>query len=98
MELEPDPRLTLASLKVLQVFLGKPAQSLSGADVCKLCDVQPGTVYPILTRFVSSGWMRSKWEGGDPKKLRRPRKCLYWLTPTGRVRALAALASLANPV
>ena len=62
------PRLTLASLKVLRVFLENPNQQLAGADVQKLSGVYTGTLYPILLRFDAAGWLDSEWEEIDPKE------------------------------
>lgn len=91
---DSEPRLTLASLKVLQIFLRNPNKRWAGSDLRKFCDVQAGSLYPMLYRFASAGWLTSKWENIDPKKAGRPKKCLYWLTPVGRARARAALTSL----
>jgi PadR family transcriptional regulator PadR len=93
-----QPRLTLASLKVLRVFLENPKQQLAGADIQKLGRVSTGTLYPILLRFEAAGWLDSEWEVIDPKEAGRPRKRFYWLTPTGFAHASEALASLSNEV
>jgi DNA-binding PadR family transcriptional regulator len=55
-----------------------------------------GTLYPLLVRFEVAGWLKSEWEDVDPKEVGRPRKRFYWLTPTGRARANAALASISS--
>jgi PadR family transcriptional regulator, regulatory protein PadR len=93
-----QPRLTLASLKVLRVFLENAKQQLAGADIQKLSGVSTGTLYPILLRFDAAGWLDSEWEVIEPKEAGRPRKRLYRLTPTGFARANEALASLGNEV
>jgi PadR family transcriptional regulator, regulatory protein PadR len=92
-----QPRLTLASLKVLRVFLESPKQ-LAGADIQKLGRVPTGTLYPILLRFEAAGWLDSKWEDIDPKEAGRPRRRFYWLTPTGFARAKEALSYLGSEV
>ncbi len=96
--MDKPPRLTLASLKVLRVFLESPKQQLAGADIQKLGRVATGTLYPILLRFEAAGWLDSKWEDIDPKAAGRPRRRFYWLTPTGSARANEALRSLGNEV
>ena len=68
------PQLTLASLKVLRVFLESPKQQLAGVDIQKLGRVPTGTLYPILLRFEAAGWLDSKWEDIDPREAGRPRK------------------------
>ena len=55
-----------------------------------------GTLYPLLLRFEAAGWLTSEWEDVDPKEVGRPRKRFYRLTPTGRARANAALASVST--
>jgi PadR family transcriptional regulator, regulatory protein PadR len=89
-----EPRLTHASLKVLRVFLDSGAVKLPGAEIHKQSGVLTGTLYPLLLRFEAAGWLKSEWEDIDPKEAGRPRKRFYWLTPTGRARANAALASV----
>jgi hypothetical protein len=91
-----EPRLTHASLKVLRAFLDSPSVKLSGVEVYKQSGVFTGTLYPLLLRFETAGWLKSEWEDVDPKEVGRPRKRFYWLTPTGRARANAALASVSS--
>jgi DNA-binding PadR family transcriptional regulator len=93
-----QPRLTLASLKVLRVFLKNPNQRLAGADIQKLGGVPTGTLYPILLRFEAAGLLKSEWEEIDPKEAGRPRKRFYWLTPNGFARANEALTDLGREV
>jgi DNA-binding PadR family transcriptional regulator len=69
---------------------------LSGADIHKQSGVFTGTLYPLLLRFDSAGWLTSEWENVDPKEVGRPRKRFYCLTPTGRAHASAALASVSS--
>jgi DNA-binding PadR family transcriptional regulator len=93
-----QPRLTLASLKVLRVFLERPKQQLAGADIRKLARVATGSLYPILLRFEAAGWLDSKWEDIDPKEAGRPRKRFYRLTPIGFAQANEALRHLGSEV
>ena len=93
-----QPRLTLASLRVLRVFLDSPNEQLAGADIQKLGRVPTGTLYPILLRFEAAGWLDSKWEDVDPKEAGRPRRRFYRLTPTGFARANEALSYLGSEV
>jgi DNA-binding PadR family transcriptional regulator len=93
-----QPRLTLASLKVLRVFLQDPKRQLAGADIQKLGRVPTGTLYPILLRFEAAGWLNSQWENIDPKEAGRPRRRFYQLTRTGFARANEALRDLGNEV
>jgi PadR family transcriptional regulator, regulatory protein PadR len=80
-------RMSLQTLRVLDVFLENPATQLSGADVNQSCGIASGTLYPILLRLESAGWFVSEWESIDPSSAGRPRRRLYRLTPTGLRRA-----------
>jgi DNA-binding PadR family transcriptional regulator len=92
------PRLTLASLKVLRVFLENPNRHLAGADIQKLGGVATGTLYPILLRFEAAGWLKSEWEDIDPREAGRPRRRFYRLTPIGFACANEALMDLGREV
>jgi PadR family transcriptional regulator, regulatory protein PadR len=88
-----DVRMSLQTLRVLEVFLDTPTDELSGADVIKRGGLASGTLYPILIRLESAGWFVSRWEKIDPATAGRPRRRLYRLTPTGLQRASTVLAS-----
>ncbi len=88
-----DVRMSLQTLRVLEVFLEDPATQLSGADVQKRVGVASGTLYPILLRLESAGWFVSRWESIDPSAAGRPRRRLYRLTPGGLSRASELFAS-----
>lgn len=94
----PDPRLSHQTLRVLKVFLDGPQEGLAGSDIWKALGLLTGTVYPILLRLDSAGWLKSDWEKVPASELGRPRKRIYQLTPTGHDKARAALAELENPV
>jgi DNA-binding PadR family transcriptional regulator len=79
--------MTLQSVKVLQVFLEDPTASLAGADLQRAVHLPSGTLYPILFRLESAGWLRSRWEKVDPREAGRPRRRLYVITPLGARRA-----------
>ena len=44
-------RMSLQTLRVLEVFLENPMEQLSGAEVHQRCGLASGTLYPILLRF-----------------------------------------------
>src|ERR1700727_2234523 len=88
-----DVRMSLQTLRVLEVFLETPTEELSGADVIKRGGLASGTLYPILFRLESAGWFVSRWEKIDPATAGRPRRRLYRLTPTGLQHASTVLAS-----
>jgi PadR family transcriptional regulator PadR len=89
-----DPRLSHQTLRVLRVFLDGPKEGLAGSDIWKALGLLTGTVYPILLRLESAGWLRGDWEKLSPEELRRPRKRIYQLTPLGYNKTREALAAL----
>jgi DNA-binding PadR family transcriptional regulator len=86
-------RMSLQTLRVLEAFLQNPTDSLSGADVHARYGIASGTLYPILLRLESAGWLVSRWESIDPAKAGRPRRRLYRLTSTGLRQAGEVFAS-----
>jgi len=90
---DPNVRMSLQMLRVLEVFLENPGDQLSGADVLKRSGVPSGTLYPILLRLESAGWFVSRWETVEPATVGRPRRRLYHLTPSGLELASNVLAS-----
>jgi PadR family transcriptional regulator PadR len=88
-----DVRMSLQTLKVLEAFLGEPTREQSGADVHKRSGLASGTLYPILLRLESAGWLVSRWEAVDPAAVGRPRKRLYKLTASGLSRSSQVFAS-----
>jgi PadR family transcriptional regulator, regulatory protein PadR len=91
-------RMSLQTLRVLEVFLENPTAQLSGADVHERCRLASGTLYPILLRLESAGWFTSRWESIDPSSAGRPRRRLYRLTSTGLKRASEVFASFSRGV
>lgn len=86
-------RMSLQTLRVLEVFLENPTQPFAGAEVHQRCRIASGTLYPILLRLESAGWFVSQWESVDPISVGRPRRRLYRLTSTGLRRASEVFAS-----
>jgi PadR family transcriptional regulator PadR len=82
-------RKTPALLAVLQVLLyvDRPY----GLEVIERTGLPSGTVYPLLARLESEGWITSYWETDTPGA-RGPRKRFYEITVDGAERARAALA------
>jgi PadR family transcriptional regulator, regulatory protein PadR len=84
-------RLSSQGMKVLKLFLDNVRRKRSGAELAKLADVGPGTLYPLLRRFEEDGWLTSDWEEGEPSKLGRPRRRFYRITGEGISNAQQAL-------
>ena len=89
-------RLSFQTLKVLEAFLDDPAAELAGTDVQKRGHLSSGTLYPILLRLESVGWLTSRWERVDPSAVGRPRRRLYRITPTGLRAANEVFARFSN--
>jgi PadR family transcriptional regulator PadR len=95
---QPDPRLSHQTLRVLKVFVDGPKEGLAGSDIWKSLGLFTGTVYPILLRLESAGWLKGHWEKETAEQLGRPRKRRYQLTPLGYNKTREALAALDVPV
>jgi PadR family transcriptional regulator PadR len=87
-------RVTGPILKVLRLLLESPREPKSGAEISKLAGVGSGTLYPLLARLESAGWLKSEWEAVDPSEVGRPRRRYYKLTGLGQTQASKALAEL----
>jgi PadR family transcriptional regulator PadR len=93
-----DVRISLQTLRVLDAFLDNPTEELAGSDVQKRGKLASGTLYPILLRLESAGWLVSRWEAVDPALVGRPRRRLYRLTPSGLSRASEAFPAFGRGI
>jgi DNA-binding PadR family transcriptional regulator len=84
--------MTLATRAVLNVLLDPDALHF-GFWIAKETGLPTGSVYPILVRLETAGWLAREWEDIDPTAEQRPRRCYYRLTPKGAQRTKAALAA-----
>jgi PadR family transcriptional regulator, regulatory protein PadR len=91
---DSEPRLSAAGLKVLRYFLSELGRRRSGAEIASVTKVGSGTLYPLLARLESAGWLSSEWETLSPSELGRPRKRFYQLTGLGQSRARTALSDV----
>jgi PadR family transcriptional regulator, regulatory protein PadR len=85
-------RLTKPTVKVLTIFLEHPAQEQYGFGLMRTTGVKGGSLYPILERLESVGWISAHEEVIDEHAEGRPKRRLYRLTGAGRREATAALA------
>jgi hypothetical protein len=76
-------RITGAFVRTVWFFADNAHQKHCGADVMRALGLPSGTVYPLLTRMVESGWLTRELEEVDPRKVGRPAKRFYQLTPAG---------------
>ena len=90
---DTNVRMSLQTLRVLEVFLANPTELLAGADVHQRCGIASGTLYPILLRLESAGWFVSQWESIEPSSTGRRRRRIYRMSSTGLRRASEVFAS-----
>ncbi|HWN53178.1 MAG TPA: PadR family transcriptional regulator [Xanthobacteraceae bacterium] len=90
----PHIRLSRPALKILKLFLEKPSEGKSGAEISRALGISSGTMYPLLARFENAGWLTSEWESIDPAEAGRPRRRFYKLTALGQNCASKELAEL----
>lgn len=84
-------RVTLQVLRVLDALLQESPAGRYGYELTAVTGVASGTLYPILARLESAGWLASEWEA-SPEHGKPPRR-YYRLTGEG---ASAARLQLAN--
>ncbi len=89
----PPTRITSTLVKVLDIFLDDPDAERFGMDIMRATGFPSGTVYPILTRLLSAGWLDAHWEQIDPVREGRPARRWYRLTALGVRSAQAELAA-----
>ena len=86
-------RVTLPTAAVLRQMLENPAADHYGFALAEATSFPSGTIYPILARLETAGWLASFWEQGDPAELERPRRRMYRLTGAGAHAAREALSA-----
>jgi PadR family transcriptional regulator len=84
-------RITLPTAAVLRQMLENPAADYYGFALAEATSFPSGTIYPILARLETAGWLTSFWEQGNPAELERPRRRMYRLTGAGAHAAREAL-------
>jgi DNA-binding PadR family transcriptional regulator len=70
---------------VLAAFLRAPSRWRYGYDLIGDTALAAGTLYPILARLTSAGWLETKWD--EPNENGRPPRHNYRLTAEGRAAA-----------
>jgi PadR family transcriptional regulator, regulatory protein PadR len=86
-------RMTLQVQLVLRALLEQPDRELYGLQIVDATGLPPGTIYPIMARLESAGWVDSRWESIDPHAAKRPRRRYYQLAADGIAQAREALAT-----
>lgn len=80
-------RITRPTLKILELLLEDPRRAWYGLELMERADLRSGTVYPILHRLKTDGWLDLEVEDVDPAVEGRPARRLYSLTGAGEVGA-----------
>ena len=91
MAIRHSPRLSTQTVKVLGALMARLGAGMAGSDIATVTKLPPGTLYPILNRLAQAGWLKSKWEFEDPRKLGRPRRRVYQMTAQGIEKTRLAL-------
>jgi PadR family transcriptional regulator, regulatory protein PadR len=86
-------RMTLQVQLVLRALLEQPDRELYGLELVDATGLAPGTIYPIMARLESAGWVDSRWEDIDQHAEGRPRRRYYQLAADGIAQAREALAA-----
>ncbi|MEU8246525.1 helix-turn-helix transcriptional regulator [Nonomuraea sp. NPDC048916] len=89
-----DVRITTTVARVLRIFLDDLDEPRYGFELMKLARVPSGTLYPILARLESAGWIEGHREPVDPSAEGRPARRFYVFTPQGAISARQELAEL----
>jgi PadR family transcriptional regulator, regulatory protein PadR len=78
-------RVTPATTLVLESLLS--ADRVWGLQIVKDAGKKPGTIYPILDRLESAGWIAGEWDTDEARK--GPRRRYYKLVAEAHPLALA---------
>ncbi len=88
--------MTTTVARVLRTFLDDTAQPRYGFELMGLTGLASGTLYPILARLESAGWLVSDREDIDPVAEGRPARRMYRISPRGAQLARSELAALSR--
>ena len=89
-------RLTLVSARIIGVFTSDPAIPRYGLELSHLTGIATGTLYPVLARFETAGWLTSSREDINPADTYRPARRLYTITEEALPAARTALAAISS--
>ncbi len=75
--------MTLRVQCLLNVFLSDPSGQHYGLELAEQADIPIGSIYPILARLETAGWLTSAWEEIDEAREGRRARRYYSLTGVG---------------
>ncbi|MFG3620823.1 PadR family transcriptional regulator [Nocardia sp. NPDC047654] len=85
-------RITVQTLQVLQTLLDRPMDEHYGIGISEDSGLATGSIYPILARLETAGWITSDWEDIDESAEGRRRRRYYRLTHDGAAKAYSEVA------
>jgi DNA-binding MarR family transcriptional regulator len=88
--MQPLSRITSATIDVLAALTASSDASW-GLAIIKQSGRPAGSVYPILERLETSGWVTSSWEENSERP--GPRRRYYELTAEGATAARSAISA-----
>ncbi|MGD0557491.1 MAG: PadR family transcriptional regulator [Streptosporangiaceae bacterium] len=91
-----EVQITTTVARVLRTFLEDVAQPRYGFELMRLTKLPSGTLYPILARLESAGWLASDLEEIDPATLGRPVRRMYRISPQSAQIARQELAAISE--
>jgi PadR family transcriptional regulator, regulatory protein PadR len=91
-----DLSITPRMAAVLKVFLEDPNQPRYGFELMKLTGTASGSLYPMLARLESAGWLTRGKEDIDPRAAGRPARTNYVITGAAASAARIQLAELSE--
>src|SRR5258708_26129225 len=92
-----DLKLSPAGLRLVRYFCDDPSRQWSGTELSKKTGLGSSTLYPLLAKLETAGWLTANWEQIDPREQGRPRRRYYRLTAVGARGARKALADFQLP-
>jgi DNA-binding PadR family transcriptional regulator len=90
-------RMTLQAKTVLRMLAADPGREVYGLEIIRATGLISGSVYPLLGRLESSGWLTSRAEQITPATEGRPPRRYYRITPAGIAQARALPPAQASP-
>jgi PadR family transcriptional regulator, regulatory protein PadR len=91
-ELDITPKMA----RVLKVFLEDPDQPRYGFELMKLTGMASGSLYPMLAKLETAGWLTRGKEDIDPRAAGRPARTNYVITGAAVSAARVQLAALSE--
>jgi DNA-binding PadR family transcriptional regulator len=91
-----DIDITPKMAAVLKVFLEDPDQPRYGFELMKLTGMASGSLYPMLAKLETAGWLTRGKEDIDPHAAGRPARTHYTITGTAVSAARIQLAELSE--